>query len=447
MNIASSLDAFFRISERGSDIGTEIRSGFVTFLSLVYVLGVTPAILYDPAYGYPQEAFFTSVCVSCVLSCMLMGLYARFPVALAPSMATATFVSGTVVTVMRFSYPQAMMVVLVSGALFFILSVTGFREKLLSSIPMHFRYAITVGIGIFVSLIGLRSSGVIALSSSGVSLGDMHIPAVMLGLFSIAVTFIFHLRGMWSATIIGIVSTAVLSLLIGETSVPENFLSCPDTSLMFCAFTDFTFFGADMVLTFLVAVLSLLVVDMFDTAGTLLALGGRAGLIDDKGNIIGGTAALSCDSISTMMGATMGASNTTTFMESATGIEAGGRTGLVSVTVGLLFLCAMFMVPLFRDLISSSCTVGALMLVGAMMVRSVKDIEWKDPVIAVSSFMTMMMMPFTMSITNGMAFGFVSYVIGMAATGRAKEVKGMTWVITSVFLLYYLMSYFMLPSA
>ena len=447
MNIASSLDAFFRISERGSDIRTELRSGLVTFLSLVYVLGVTPVILYDSSYGYPQEAFFTSVCLSCVLSCMLMGLYARFPVALAPSMATATFVSGTVVTVMGFTYPQAMMVVFVSGVLFFILSVTGFRERLLNSIPGHFRYAITVGIGLFVALIGLRSSGLIALSSSGVTLGDMHSPAVVLGLFSIAVTFIFYLRGMWSATFIGIVSTAVLSLIVGETSVPENILSYPATSLIFCVFRDFTFFGMDMMMTFIIAVLSLLVVDMFDTAGTLLALGGRAGLMDDDGNVIGGTAALSCDSISTMMGATMGASNTTTFMESATGIEAGGRTGLVAVTVSALFILALFAIPLFSDLISSSCTVGALMLVGAMMVLSVKDIDWDDNVIAVSSFMTMVMMPLTMSITNGMAFGFMSYVIGMAVTGRAKEIKGMTWVITGMFLTYYLMSYFLLPSA
>ena len=460
-NLTDKIDKFFRITERNSTIQQEIRGGIITFLAMAYILIVNPNILSSAAAGYSWEALFTATALAAIIASILMGVYSRFPVALAPGMGVNAFLAYTICLGMGFSFPQGLMVVFISGILFLILTVTGLRVKIIDSIPGSMKLAISAGIGFFIAVVGLYNGGIITHGNgSALTLGNIADPGVLLSIFCVLVTVALWFRGWWGAVIVGMVLTWVVGLIMGAMDVTSvlvldgiylipqwtsDVMSSPDFSLVFALFTDFEMFESSMFVSFIAAIVSLFVVDMFDTAGTLIGVGTEAGMIDKDGHVIDGEKALTCDAVGTIAGALVGTSTTTSFIESTTGIAAGARTGLMSVVVGLMFVVALFFSPFFGTF-TSACTVGALVLVGILMIKSVKKIEWDDPVIAGMAFVTIFLMGLCGSITDGIAFGIFFYVLGMAITGRVKEITPMIWGLTVVFLVYFFVNGIVIPN-
>ena len=456
-----SLDSFFRISERGSTLRNELRGGLITFLAMAYILVVNPTILgaVPTAADYGFNALFTATALASLIACLLMGLYSRFPVALAPGMGVNAFFSYNICLAMGFTFTQGLLVVLVSGFLFFLITITGFRMKVLDSIPKSMKLAISAGIGFFIALVGLFNGGIIQhANGSALCLGSLSDSGIQLSFICIIITLIIWFRRSWSAVIVGMLATWIIGIIMGvagftstynpaliPTWAPDTFVSTPDFSLFFAVFTDFKMFDSTLTIAFITAVISLFVVDMFDTAGTLIAVGGSAGLIDEDGNIVDGQRALEADAIGTVAGSICGTSTTTSFIESTTGINAGARTGLMPVVVAIFFGIALIFSGFFGTF-TSACTVGALVLVGIMMIKNVKDIEWDDPVTCAMAFLTIFMMGLTGSITDGIAFGLFAWVGGKTLMGKYKEVSTTLWVLTAVFIMYFFINYFVIPN-
>jgi adenine/guanine/hypoxanthine permease len=446
----ASIDSFFRISERGSTIGNELKGGLITFLAMAYILIVNPDILSSAAVGYSFDQLFTATALATIIACILMGIYARFPVALAPGMGLNAFLSYTICLVMGFTFEQGLLIVFVSGILFLLLTVSGWRERILDEIPGSMKLAISAGIGFFIAVVGLYNAGIIAHGNgSALALGAINDPGVLLSLFCIVVTFVLWFLKKWYGVIFGLLATWVIGIIMGQMDItsttsliptwdPDGFVSTPDFGLFGAVFTNFTMFDGGLWPAFIAAVVSLFVVDMFDTAGTLIGVGGAAGIIDENGHIKDGSKALAVDAVATVAGAVCGTSTTTSFIESTTGIDAGARTGLMSVTVGILFLVALFFSGFFGTF-TSACTVGALVLVGIMMIRSVKGIEWDDPVTCAMAFMTIFMMGLAGSITDGIAFGVFTYVIGKVVTGKHKDITVIIWALAVIFFIYFVL--------
>ena len=349
-----SVDSFFRISERGSSFRTEIKGGLTTFLSMSYILVVNPFILEGAAEGYTFLQLFTATALAAALSCLLMGLYARFPVSLAPGMGVNAFMAFTICYSMGFTFEQALAVVLVSGMAFFLISVTGLRKRIIEDIPNSMKLAMTAGIGFFIVVIGLYNSGLIySGETSAMTLGNLSDPGVLLSLLCIATTLAMWLRNRWYAVIGGILMTWAIGLVLAfmdvysETGlIPElegvKLVSMPDAALFGKVFEGFTLEGA-MIVPFIAAAISLLVVNIFDTTGTLIGVSKAAGRMDDEGHAEGIDKAMESDAAGSIIGAVCGTSTTTSFIESATGIESGARTGLMTVVVGLLFFVSLIL--------------------------------------------------------------------------------------------------------
>ena len=440
-----SVDRFFGVTERGSTFKREIMGGVITFLAMLYILSSNPAILSEHTH-ISEELFFSVTALAAVISCILTGIYAKFPVAMAPGMGINSFVSFTLVYNMGFTYYQALLAVLISGLMFFTVSVTGYREKLLRVAPPSFRYAITAGIGIFIALTGVVKTGIVTMVP-GIG-PQFPIPFSMaqgMAVFCIVITLLMYFKRYWFATIAGIVITAVLGLLTGTTSLPDSVFCMPDFSLVGDVFSEFTMFDSSLIPSFIIGTISLFMIDTFDSAGTLLAIGETSGMTDEKGDFTEGAGkTLIVDSGATALSAVLGTSSTTAYVESQVGIESGARTGLMPVVTGILFLLTLFMYPVF-SIITPECTVGALLLVGILMMGSIRDIEWKDPVVAVTAFLTMFFMVFSYSISNGIGFGVIAYVLGMYLTHRPEKVsKGMA-VLAIVFAVYFMLYYAVLP--
>ncbi len=451
----ASIDSYFRITERGSTFGTELRGGVITFLAMVYILIVNPNILGPAAPGYTTEQLFTATAMAAIIACILMGIYSRFPVALAPGMGVNAFLSYTICLAMGFTFEQGLMVVFVSGILFLILTVSGWRERILDEIPGSMKLAISAGIGFFISVVGLFNAGIIVHGSgSALAIGDLGDPGVLLSLFCLLVTLVLWFMKKWYAVIVGLVATWVVGIIMGNAGVtsdlvkegifliptwsPDSFVSTPDFGLFGAVFTNFEMFEGAMWPSFIAAAVSLFVVDMFDTAGTLIGVGGAAGMIDENGHLKNGSKALTCDAVATVAGAVCGTSTTTSFIESTTGINAGARTGIMPIVVGILFIVALFFSGFFGTF-TSACTVGALVLVGIMMIKSVKDIEWDDPVMCAMAFMTIFMMGLSGSITDGIAFGVFAFVIGKVVTKKSKDISVIIWALAVIFFIYFLL--------
>ena len=454
------IDSFFRISERGSTIGNEIKGGIITFLAMVYILVVNPSILGDvpsaAAYGF--NALFTATALASIIACLLMGFYSRFPVALAPGMGVNAFLAYTICLGMGFTFVQGLLVVLLSGVLFLILTITGWRMKILDSIPKSMKLAISAGIGFFIALVGLYNSGIIIHGNGcALALGDISDAGILLALFCLVVTLVLWFKKWWGAVIVGMIATWIVGIILNFMDVtsastfnipvwdPDSFFGSPDFSLVFAMFTDFEMFDGTMFAAFIAAIVSLFVVDMFDTAGTLIGVGTEAGMIDADGHLVDGEKALRVDAIATIAGALVGTSTTTSYIESTTGISVGARTGLMPVIVGLMF-CVSLLFAGFFGTFTSACTVGALVLVGILMIKNVKEIDWLDPVTCAMAFMTIFMMGLAGSITTGIAAGIFTYVGGMAITGKVKEVTPIIWILAAVFLIYLVLNEFIIPA-
>ncbi|MFC0201964.1 NCS2 family permease [Paracoccus rhizosphaerae] len=427
------MNNFFKLSEKGSSIRTELIAGLTTFLTMAYIIFVNPDIL--STTGMDRDAVFVATCLAAAVGSLIMGLWANWPIGMAPGMGLNAFFAFTVVGVMGFTWQQALGAVLISGLIFLFLSVTGIRRWLIAGIPASMRSAIAAGIGLFLAIIALQGSGIVVDSPATlVALGDLTQTGTLLtigGFFLIVALDALRVTG---AILIGILVVTVVAILLGVSSF-GGLMSMPPSIAP--TFLQLDLAGALTVGIFQV-VLVMVLVEVFDATGTLIGVAKRAGLLTEgpthRNPNLG--RALMADSTAITAGALLGTSSTTAYVESASGVQAGGRTGLTAVVVGLLFLAAMFFAPLAGS-VPVYATAPALLYVATLMVRELSEVTWDDVTEAAPSVLTAIAMPLTYSIANGLAFGFISYAVIKLLTGRASEVHAATWLIAALFVTKY----------
>ncbi len=422
------LERLFNLKENGTSVRTEVIAGITTFLTMSYIIFVNPEIL--SSTGMDRNAVFVATCLAAALGTLVMAFLAKWPIGMAPGMGLNAFFAFTVVGAMGFSWQQALGAVFISGIIFLILTVSGIRSWLIAGIPQSMRSAIAAGIGLFLAIIALKNSGIVAASDATfVTLGDITKTGpllAILGFFIIAALDALKVRG---AILIGILVVTILSMLLGVSQF-NGVVSAPPSLLP--TFLQLDIMGAlhtGLVHVILVFVL----VEVFDATGTLIGVAKRAGLIQEgKPNRLG--KALLADSTAIVAGSLLGTSSTTAYVESASGVQAGGRTGLTALVIALLFLAALFFSPLAGS-VPAYATAPALLYVAGLMMRELVEIHWEDVTEAAPAALTALMMPFTYSIANGLAFGFISYAVLKTLTGRPGEVHPATWIVAALFVI------------
>lgn len=426
------FEGYFKLSERNTTVRTEMMAGFTTFMTMAYILVVNPLILKDA--GMDFGAVFTATALSAVIATLIMALYANLPFALAPGMGLNAFFAYTVVLTMGYSWQMALTAVFVEGLIFIALTFFNVREAIVNCIPMNIKYAISVGIGLFIAFIGLKNAGVIIDSpATFVTIGHMTDPSVIVALFGVIVTGLLLAKNVKGALLIGIFASTVLGAFNGVTNIAgfdaSQLFKIP--SLAPIAFQlDFT---QVFTLDFATVLLTFLFIDMFDTVGTLIGVSSKAGMLDKEGKLPAVNQALLADAVGTTCGALLGTSTVTTYVESAAGVAEGGRTGLTALTAAGFFAISLLLAPIFL-LVPGAATAPALIIVGLFMMSPVKEIDLDDFTEAIPAFFTIIMMPLTYSIAEGIVFGVTTYVILKGLTGRAKEVTFTTWIIGALFL-------------
>ena len=410
-------------------------AGVTTFMTMAYILIVNPSIL--TAAGMDQGAVFTATALSALVATLIMGLYANLPFAQAPGMGLNAFFAFTVVLGMGYSYQFALTAVFLEGIIFILLTLFNVREAIVDSIPANIKKAISVGIGLFIALIGLEGAGIIVHPQDGgtiVALGDITSGTALLAIIGILITGILLVRKVKGALFIGMLITAVVGIPMGVTPVPTNIVSMPPSiSSVFLQFEWSNIFSIDM----LIVLFTLLFMDMFDTIGTLVGVATKAKMLDENGKVPNIKKALFADAVGTTFGACVGTSTVSTFVESASGVAEGGRTGLTAVSTGIMFALALFFSPVFAS-ITSAVTCSALVLVGLFMIEPIKEIELNDYTEAIPAFLTIIMMPLAYSISDGIVFGVISYIVLKLLGGKAKDISLTTVIVGVIFLLKFL---------
>ncbi len=437
------MKKYFQFNELGTNYKREILGGLTTFLAMAYILVVNPLTLtlsdvpdLPSALRMDYGAVFVATAVSAAIGCFIMGILAKYPLALAPGLGLNAFFAYTVVLTNGSPWQHALAAVFVSSMFFLILTLTGLREKLINAIPMELKLAVGAGIGLFVAFIGLKNAGIVVSNEATmVGLGNLKDPEVLLAIFGIIVTVIFLVRGMKAGVFIGMVITAVAGMIFGLVDLPKAVMDMPPSveptfGALFSAFSDPNFYT----LTMLSVILSFLFVDFFDNAGTLMAVANQAGFVKDNRLPRAGKALIS-DSLASVIGSIFGTSTVTSYVESSAGVGAGARSGFASIVTGVCFLLSLFFLPLLV-VVTNAVTAPALIIVGILMVSSLGQIEWNKFEVAVPAFFTMLMMPLTSSIATGIAVGFIFYPLTMILKGKAKEVSPIMYVFGIVFLLY-----------
>jgi AGZA family xanthine/uracil permease-like MFS transporter len=425
------LDSLFKLSEHRTNVRTEVIAGLTTFLTMAYIIFVNPQIL--STTGMDQSAVFVATCLAAALGCFIMGFYANWPIAMAPGMGLNAFFAFTVVGALGYTWQQALGAVLISGCIFLILTVTGVRRWLVEGIPHSMRSAVAAGIGMFLGIIALKNAGIVVSSeATSITLGPLMTAGpllAMLGFFIICGLDALRVKG---AILIGILVVTVISILLGVSAFGGIMAPPPSIAPTFLQLDLFGALGTGIFHVILVFVL----VEVFDATGTLIGVAKRAGLLTDGPGHTNPQLgrALLADSTAIVAGSLLGTSSTTAYVESASGVQAGGRTGLTAVVVGVLFLLALFFSPLAES-VPPFATAPALLFVACLMMRELTEVEWDDLTEAAPSALTAMMMPFTYSIANGLAFGFISYAVIKAITGRGREVHPATWIVAALFVI------------
>ncbi|MDO5603204.1 MAG: NCS2 family permease [Oscillospiraceae bacterium] len=418
-------------------------AGITTFLAMAYILGVNPAILGDS--GMDPHAVFMATAISAGIASIPMGIIANYPVALAPGMGVNALFSYTVVLGMGHTWPTAVAAVVVSGVIFLGISVTGIRKIIINAIPVQLKLAIGAGIGFFIAFVGLKNAGIIIDNpSTFVGLGDLSSPLVLLAVIGILITIALVIKKVPAAVFVGMVITAVIGIIFGAVTGTEGMPALPETyitsdfSLKAAgSFMDgFSELFADPANAFVV-IFSFLFVDFFDTAGTLVAIGNRIGLVNEKGELENAEKALLSDAVGTVVGAALGTSTVTSFVESTSGVEVGGRTGLTACATGVLFFLSIFISPLVLSTVTNQVTAPALVVVGILMAQQLGGVDWDDMVFSTAGFVTVITMILTYSISNGIALGFIAYLVSMIATGKIKKISPIIWVLSVIFVYYF----------
>ena len=421
------MDKFFKITERKSTVRTEVIAGITTFLTMAYILVVNPGIL--SATGMEFSKVFSATAISSAIATLIMALMANLPFALAPGMGLNAFLAFSVVLGMGYSWQFALTAVFVEGIIFIILTFVNIREAIVNSIPANLKKAIGVGIGLFIAFIGLQNAGIIVNNDATlVALNPGWFKGgpglAMLGLLITGVLLAFKVRG---ALLIGIIITTIIGIPFGITQYAGGKYVPPAPY-----FFQFEFSKAIFSLDFVVVMFTFLFVDMFDTVGTLIGCATKADMIQKDGSIPNVKEALFADAVGTTVGAILGTSTVTTFVESSAGVVEGGRTGLTALTTAILFLLSLFLVPLFSS-IPSVATAPALIIVGVFMITPVVNIDWDDMTEAIPAFLTLLFMIVAYSIAEGIMFGIISYVLLKLFSKKGKEIGGMTWVVFALF--------------
>ncbi len=422
------LEKLFNLKEHKTNVRTEVLAGLTTFLTMSYIIFVNPDIL--STTGMDRNAIFVATCLAAALGSVVMAFVANWPIGMAPGMGLNAFFAFTVVGIMGFSWQQALGAVFISGVIFFILTISGIRSWLVDGIPKSLRSAIAAGIGLFLALVGLKSSGVIVGNEATfITLGDLTKPAPLLAIFGFFIMAILDALKIRGSILIGILVVTVVSILMGYSQFGGVFSAPP--SLM-PTFLQLDILGA-LHVGFLQVVLVFVLVEVFDATGTLIGVSKRAGLIPEgKPNRL--NRALFADSTAIIGGSLIGTSSTTAYVESASGVQAGGRTGLTALVVALLFLAALFISPLAGS-VPAYATAPALIYVACLMMRELSEIEWDDVTEAAPAALTALGIPFTYSIANGLAFGFISYVLLKAFSGKWRSIHPATWIVAALFVL------------
>lgn len=424
------MEKLFHLKERGTTVGKEIIGGVTTFLAMAYILAVNPGILSDSGMSF--NSVFTATAISAAVATLVMAFCANLPVALAPGLGLNAFFTYSVVIGMGCTWQFALTAVLVEGIIFILLSIFGVREAIIKSIPAGLKKAVSVGIGLFITIIGLVNAGVCS-ADTGTIIGfvnfSMDNKAALVAVIGLIITIVLYILKVPGAILIGIAATTLIGIPFGVTTIPQGWkpFSTPAAPYLF----KFEFANV-LSLKFVVVLITFLFTDMFDTLGTLMGIAEQADLKDKDGNIVNAKGALLADSIGTVVGACLGTSTVTSFVESTSGVAAGAKTGLASVTTGVLFLLALFLNPIFA-IIPAAATAPALIFVGFLMMKSVSGIDFKDPTEGIPAFITIMTMPFAYSISKGIMWGLISYVICKVAGKKAKEIPVVTWVLAAIF--------------
>jgi adenine/guanine/hypoxanthine permease len=451
------VDRFFRISKRGSSVRTELIAGVATYLTMAYILFVNPQILGFigiqglEGRGLPFPQVLASTALVAGVMTLVMGLVANYPFALASGLGLNAFVAFTLVAGFGLTFPQAMGVIVIEGLLITLLVLTGFREAVLNAIPMDLKRAIGIGIGLFIAFIGLVNAGVVVQGPNPpiVTLSDdlttLRMLVFAIGLATTIVLVSLRVKG---ALLISILATTVIAVVINEVwgnsqiwastpgvaVVPETLVDTPDLGLV--GKFDFGVFEVVPFLTAVALIISVMLSDFFDTMGTVVGIGGEAGLLDRRGRLPGINRVLLVDSLAAAAGGAASASSNTTFIESAAGVSEGGRTGLTAVVVGVLFLLSLFLSPI-AGVIPPEATAPVLVVIGYFMMVLVREIDWADPGIGIPALLTVGMMPFTFSITNGVGAGFIAYTVIAVARGRWRDVHWLMYLVSAVFVWYF----------
>ncbi|TCS40166.1 NCS2 family permease [Reinekea marinisedimentorum] len=428
------LEKLFKLKEMGTDVKTEVLAGLSTFLTMAYIIAVNPGIL--SATGMPFDAVFVATCIAAAFGSAVMGLWANYPVALAPGMGLNAFFTFGVVLGMGQSWEIALGCVFWSGILFILLSVFKVREWIINAIPSSLKTSISVGIGLFLALIAMQSSGIIVNNDAVlVGLGDVSSPSVLLTFLGLAIIVALHQRQILGSVVIGMAVVTIIGAFIGLVHFPEGGLVKAPSGLSATLFK-FDPIGALEAGLFAV-IFAFLFVDLFDTSGTLVAVADKGGLMDKDGKLPRLGRALMADSSASVVGSLLGTSTTTSYIESGAGIASGGRTGLTAVTVAVLFLLALFFSPV-AQMIPVFATSAALLYVAVLMVSSFAKIHWDDMTEAAPAVITAVMMPLTYSIAEGIAIGFISYAVIKLISGKGKDVNISVYVIAALAVLKFI---------
>lgn len=430
------LQKTFGLNPAKHSVRTEIIAGITTFLTMAYILAVNPSIFSAlESQGMPTNAVFTATALAAIVGCLVMSIYAKKPFGLAPGMGLNAFFVYTVCLAMGHPWQMALTAIFLEGILFILLTVTNVRKLIVDAIPVTMKRAIGAGIGLYIAFIGLKSAGIIVNSeATSVALGSFSEPAVILSIIGFLITSVLVILNVRGGMLLGIIATTLIGIPMGVTNFNGVMSTPPSIEPIFCQFEWSQILSWDMV----AIVFTFLFIDMFDTIGTVVGVSVKSGMVDKDGNVDGINKVLMADAVATVAGAVFGTSTTTTYIESASGVSEGGRTGLTSFTIAVCFAIALMFSPLFLA-IPGAATGPVLFIVGVMMASPVRDIDWSDYSEAIPAFVTMLLMPLAYSISDGIMLGMITYTLLNALAGKLKKVSVMMWILAVLFILRYVL--------
>lgn len=426
------LEKIFHLSENKTNVKTEILAGFTTFMTMAYILIVNPQILHKT--GMPMEAVFAATALASFIGTIIMAFVANYPFGMAPGMGLNALFTYTICITMKFSWQTALAASFIEGIIFLLLNVFKVRQYIIDSVPQTLKYAISIGIGFFITFIGLQDAGIIVKSEGTlVTLANMKSPTVLLAVLGILLIAVLYNRGIKGSFIIGMIVIYILGMIFGVSPAPKGIFSAPPSVAP--VFLKFDFSGA-ATFKIIPVILAMLFVDIFDSIGTLIGLASKAGYLDKDGNVKNADKVLTADAVGSTIGACLGTSTPVAFVESASGIAEGGRTGLTGIVIAILFLLAMFFSPILTA-IPSFATGPVLIVLGAVMMEPIGKVNFSDFTESFPVFITLILILLTYSITDGLAFGFLSYVVIKVFSGKAKEIPKALYVISILFIIMF----------